>query len=77
MSGDTPGYFRYGNSAHHFDLIELYAHNSLALFVAKHHQRSRAYGWWLVTYSSPNRMGLISLDGTVAAPRPHRAWRGK
>jgi len=71
------GYFRYGNSAHHFDLIELYAHNRLALFVAKHHQRPRAYGWWLVTYSSPNRMGLISLNGTVVAPRPHRAWRGK
>jgi hypothetical protein len=26
---------------------------------------------------SPNRMGLISLDGTVVAPRPFRDWRGK
>ena len=71
------GYFRYGNSARHFNLIEHHAHNRLALFMAKRHQRSRAYGWRLVTYSSPNRLGLISLSGTVVAPRPHRAWRGK
>ena len=71
------GYFRYGNSARHFNLIEHHAHNRLALFMAKRHQRSRAYGWRLVTYSSPDRLGLISLSGTVVAPRPHRAWRGK
>jgi hypothetical protein len=70
------GYFRYGNSARHFNLIEHHAHNRLALFVAKRHQRSRAYGWRVVTYSSPNRLGLVSLCGTVVAPRPHRAWRG-
>jgi RNA-directed DNA polymerase len=71
------GYFRYGNSAHHFNLIQTHAHSRLAQFVAKHHGRKRAYGWRLVTYVSPNRMGLISLSGTVVAPRPHRAWRGK
>jgi group II intron reverse transcriptase/maturase len=71
------GYFRYGNSAHHFNLIQTHAHSRLAQFVAKHHGRKRAYGWRLVTYVSPNRMGLISLAGTVVAPRPHRAWRGK
>jgi group II intron reverse transcriptase/maturase len=71
------GYFRYGNSARHFNLIEHHAHNRLALFVAKRHQRSRAYGWRVVTYASPDRLGLISLSGTVVAPRPHRAWRGK
>ena len=70
------GYFRYGNSARHFNLIEHHAHNRLALFVAKRHQRSRAYGWRIVTYGSPNRLGLISLAGTVVAPRPHRTWRG-
>jgi hypothetical protein len=26
---------------------------------------------------SPNRMGLISLDGTVVAPTPFPDWRGK
>jgi group II intron reverse transcriptase/maturase len=71
------GYFRYGNSARHFNLIEHHAHNRLALLMAKRHQRTRAYGWRLVTYSSPDRLGLISLSGTVVAPRPHRAWRGK
>jgi group II intron reverse transcriptase/maturase len=70
------GYFRYGNSARHFNLIEHHAQNRLALLVAKRHQRSRAYGWRVVTYSSSNRLGLISLAGTVVAPRPHRAWRG-
>jgi group II intron reverse transcriptase/maturase len=71
------GYFRYGNSARQFNLIQAHAHSRLALFVAKRHQRSRAYGWRLVTYSSPDRLGLISLSGTVVAPRPHRPWRGK
>jgi RNA-directed DNA polymerase len=70
------GYFRYGNSARHFNLIEHHAHNRLALFVAKRHQRSRAFGWRVVTYNSPNRMGLVSLSGTVVAPRPHRGGRG-
>jgi RNA-directed DNA polymerase len=70
------GYFRYGNSARHFNLIEHHAHERLALFVAKRHQRTRAYGWWTVTYRSPDRLGLISLAGTVVAPRPHRVWRG-
>jgi group II intron reverse transcriptase/maturase len=70
------GYFRYGNSARHFNLVEHHAHNRFALFVAKRHQRTRAYGWRVVTYASPNRLGLISLSGTVVAPRPHRAWRG-
>jgi RNA-directed DNA polymerase len=70
------GYFRYGNSARHFNLIENHAHNRLALFVAKRHQRTRAYGWRVLMYGSPNRLGLVSLSGTVVAPRPHRAWRG-
>jgi RNA-directed DNA polymerase len=70
------GYFRYGNSARHFHLIEHHAQNRLALFMAKRHQRSRGYGCWTVTYRSPNRLGLISLSGTVVAPRPHRAWKG-
>jgi RNA-directed DNA polymerase len=70
------GYFRYGNSAHHFNLIEHHASDRLALLVAKRHQRSRAFGRWAVTCRSPNRMGLIGLSGTVVAPRPHRAWKG-
>ena len=71
------GYFRYGNSASHFDAISHYAANRVALHVAKRHARSRGYGWSVLAYQSQDRLGLIDLDGTVVAPRPHRAWRGK
>jgi RNA-directed DNA polymerase len=68
-------YFRYGNSAHHFGKISEYMRMRLALVVAKRHQRSRGFGWSVVAYTSTNHLGLINLDGTVAAPRPFRAWR--
>jgi group II intron reverse transcriptase/maturase len=70
-------YFRYGNSAHHFDSIRDYALMRLALVVGKRHHRSRAYGWSVVAFQSPNQLGLINLNGIVVAPRPNRAWRGK
>jgi RNA-directed DNA polymerase len=70
------GYFRYGNSARHFDAISNYAAGRLALHVAKRHKRTRGYGWSVLAYQSPDRLGLIDLTGTVVAPRPHRAWRG-
>ncbi len=68
------GYFRYGNSAHAFDKIRSYALMRLALFIAKRHQRGRAWGFTQV-YRSPNALGLVSLNGVVVAPRPNRAWR--
>jgi RNA-directed DNA polymerase len=71
------GYFRFGNSAHHFDAIRNYALMRLALVVGKQHQRTRAYGWSVVAFQSPNQLGLISLDGIVVAPRPNRPWRGR
>jgi RNA-directed DNA polymerase len=71
------GYFRYGNSARFFDAITRYALARLSLFVAKRHQMPTSYGWKMVAYQSPNRMGLISLDGCVVAPRPNRPWREK
>ena len=70
------GYFRYGNSARHFDAISDYAARRLALLVAKRHHRSRDYGWSVLAFQSPDRLGLIDLTGTVVAPRPHRSWRG-
>jgi RNA-directed DNA polymerase len=69
------GYFRYGNSARHFDKIRAHALGRLALFMAKRHQRSRAWGWSLVAYASPDNLGLISLNGAVIAPRPNRPWK--
>jgi RNA-directed DNA polymerase len=71
------GYFRHGNSARHFVLMRTYATDRLALFVAKRHRRARAYGWRAVVYRSPDRYGLINLNGSVVAPRPNRPWREK
>jgi RNA-directed DNA polymerase len=68
-------YFWYGNSARHFDKIMGYARMRLAGVIAKRHRRSRAFGWSVIAFQSPNYLGLINLDGTVAAPRPFRAWR--
>ena len=69
------GYFRYGNSARQFDKIDHYARDRIARFVAKRHKRRRGYGWKVVAYQSPNRLGLINLNGTIVAPRPNRPWR--
>ncbi len=71
------GYFRYGSSARPFDRIQTYALARLSLFVAKRHRKPRSYGWAMVAYESPNRMGLINLNGRVVAPRPNRPWRVK
>ena len=71
------GYFRYGNSARPFDKIDRYAVTRLSLFIAKRHRAPTRYGWKLVAYESPNRMGLINLNGRVIAPRPNRPWREK
>jgi RNA-directed DNA polymerase len=69
------GYFRYGNSARVFDAISQYALERLAGFVGKRHKRSRRWGMRLVTCGSPDNFGLITLCGTVIAPRPFRSWR--
>lgn len=60
-------YFRYGNSAHHFDKIRDHALERLALVVAKRHHRSRAFGWSVVAFQSSNQLGLIDLNGTIVA----------
>jgi hypothetical protein len=49
----------------------------LALFVAKRHTRTRAYGWSVVAFQAPGNLGLIDLNGIVVAPRPNRPWREK
>jgi group II intron reverse transcriptase/maturase len=68
-------YFRYGNSARQFDKINHYAQDRIARFVAKRHKRNRGYGLMVVVYQSPDRLGLINLEGTIVAPRPNRPWR--
>jgi RNA-directed DNA polymerase len=69
-------YFRFGNSARHFEKIRSYAKMRLALFLSKRHRRSREFGWSVVAFQSPNNLGLIAMSGIVVAPRPFRDWRG-
>jgi RNA-directed DNA polymerase len=68
------GYFRYGNSTVQFDQIVKHADRRLALLLAHRHQRAWWYGRKLLN-SRPDRYGLISLNGTIVAPRPNRSWR--
>jgi RNA-directed DNA polymerase len=75
--GGWAAYFRFGNSTARFEKIRNYARMRLALFIAKRHRRSRAFGWSVVTYQSPNQLGLITLSGIVVDPRPFRDWRAR
>jgi hypothetical protein len=70
------GYYRYGNSADHFNKVNHFAVERLALFVAKRHKRRRRYGQSIVWRVSTNRLGLIDINGTVVPPRPNKPWRG-
>jgi len=70
-------YFRYGNSAIRFEKIMGYVWMRVALVIARRHKRSRGYGWSVLAYQSPDHFGLISLSGTVVAPRPFKDWRAK
>ena len=51
-----------------------HATDRICLFLAKKHKRHHRYGWAMLRLSG-NRLGLITLEGTVVAPRPNRAWR--
>jgi RNA-directed DNA polymerase len=68
------GYFRYGNSTVQFDQIIRHTDTRLALLIAKRHQQHRRYGWQAFA-ASPDRLGLISLNGIIVAPRPNRPWK--
>jgi RNA-directed DNA polymerase len=75
--GGWAAFFRFGNSAARFCKIRNYARMRLALFISKRFRRSRGFGWSVVTYQSPNQLGLVTLSGIVVDPRPFRDWRGK
>ena len=68
------GYFRYGNSTVQFDQIIRHADRRLALLIANRYQQPWRYGRQVLN-SRPDRYGLITLNGTIAAPRPNRPWR--
>jgi len=58
------------------DKIRQYAVMRLALFAAKQHKRGRSWGFAQV-YGSPNKLGLVSLNGIVVAPRANKPWRAR
>ncbi|MQA00129.1 MAG: hypothetical protein GEU80_12520 [Dehalococcoidia bacterium] len=68
------GYFRYGNSARHFRTVEAYASMRLQLFVSKRRRWARRHLGRGV-HGFADRLGLLTLDGWVVAPRPNRPWR--
>ena len=47
------------------------------MFIGKRHKRGRGFGLSVVAYRSPDQCGLISLNGTVVAPRANKPWREK
>jgi RNA-directed DNA polymerase len=72
------GYFRYGNSAEHFDRMRTFAVQRLARYVGYRHQGRRfKHGWYQVVHASPDQLGLLSLNGIVVAPRANKPWREK
>jgi len=75
--GGWAAYFRFGNSAVRFEKIMHHVWTRMALVIARRHKRSRRYGWSVLAYQSPDHLGLISLSGTVIAPRPFKDWREK
>jgi RNA-directed DNA polymerase len=75
--GGWAAYFRFGNSTARFEKIRNYARMRLARFLSKRHRRSLAFGWSVITYQSPNQLGLITLSGIVVDPRPFRDWRAR
>ena len=68
------GYFRYGNSTVQFDRIIRHAERRLQLWIGDSHEQSWSYGRKQFDARS-DRYGLISLNGTIVAPRPNRPWR--
>ena len=71
------GYYRYGNSARHFEKVHGFSLRRLARYVRYRHKRGFGYGWAQVAYLSPDNMGIISLNGIVVAPRSNKPWRAK
>jgi len=67
--GGWAAYFRFGNSTARFEKIGSYAQMRLALFLSKRNRQSRGFGWAVVAFQSPDKLGLIILSGIVVDPR--------
>jgi RNA-directed DNA polymerase len=69
--GGRAAFFRFGNGGR-FEKVRSYARIRLALLISKRLRRSRPFGWPVVTFQSPDQLGLITLSGIVVDPRPFR-----
>lgn len=58
-------YFRWGNSSRHFNRIDSYVHERLALFDSKKRQRSGRRWGQVNTYAWVSRLGVHRLSGTI------------
>ena len=68
------GYFRYGNSARLFDKITT-TRGTASRGSSPSATNAAGVRHEVVVYQSPDRLGLINLNGTIVAPRPNRPWR--
>src|SRR5260221_9890522 len=75
--GAWPAYSGSAISGKRCEKIRNYARMRRAFSTSKRHRRSRGFGWSVVTYQSPNQLGLVTLSGIVVDPRPFRDWRGE
>ena len=57
------------------DQIRLPALVCVGGLVAKRHKRLNWYAWRAIFHQTPDRMGLINLNGTIVARRRNRPWR--
>jgi group II intron reverse transcriptase/maturase len=64
-------YFRWGNSARKFALIDRYVHERLAMFVSAKHQRRRRRNWRRYTREWLQNLGVYQLTGTVRGYPAH------
>ena len=71
------GTILFGVAPARFRKIEQHARLRHALFIGQRHKRGRGFGWSVLAYKSADLCGLLSLDGTVIAPRAAKPWRGK
>ena len=58
-------HFRWGNSSRHFNRIDSYVHERLALFDSKKRQRSGRRWGQVNTYAWVTRLGVHRLSGTI------------
>jgi RNA-directed DNA polymerase len=71
-------YFRFGHSTIRFGKIRRYGLERLAIFIGNRHKsnHARAFGMSMLARTT-DQYGLISLTGTVVAPRAGKPWRDK